>query len=213
MSKLDFENNNIFMFFFLSFFLFNVFHTTYTTRLRGGHTLFADNDCKMSSITIDVVNRSDVPELVPLMRIYCDTSDEPHVAKPSTTDLFALCHKILDDPEREGIYLIARDNRNSMRTAVGFASLFWSWSLKFHAGRRAILGDLFVHMNARGLGIAGLLLQACQDQARQRQNIRSIIWQTSMENLSAQKVYQRFDVTPSRCADYELVLLHDKSLI
>ena len=157
----------------------------------------------MSSITIHVAESSDVPELVSLMRIYCDTSDEPHVAKPSTADLVTLCQRILDDPEHEGIYLIARSND---RRPVGFASLFWSWSLIRSPGRQAILSDLFVHPEARGCGVAGLLIRAGEAQARQRPNICSIIWQTSIDNLSAQRTYQRLGITPRPCADYELLL-------
>ncbi|CAF1376650.1 unnamed protein product, partial [Rotaria sp. Silwood1] len=45
--------------------------------------------------------------------------------------------------------------------------------------------DLYVNPNTRGLGIAGLLVQACEEQARQRKNIQSIIWQTAIDNYSA----------------------------
>lgn len=156
----------------------------------------------LASTTIHVVESSDVPELVALMRIYCDTSDEPHVAKPSTADLLELSERILNDAEHEGIYLIARSSEG---VAVGFASLFWSWSLIRSPGRQAILSDLFVHSEARGRGVAGLLIRACEEQAR-RFHVRSIIWQTSMDNQSAQRTYQRLGIAPRRCADYELVL-------
>ena len=161
---------------------------------------------KMSSTstTIHVAASTDVPELVALMRIYCDTSDEPHVAKPSTADLFELCQRILNDAEREGLYLIARSTAG---VAVGFASLFWSWSLIRSPGRQAILSDLFVHSEARGQCVAGLLIRACAEQAR-RFHVRSIIWQTSMDNHSAQRTYQRLGIDPRRCADYEFVLFN-----
>jgi GNAT superfamily N-acetyltransferase len=141
------------------------------------------------------------------MRAYCDTSDEPHFAKPTNEHLIELCQNVLKDPEHEGIYLLARNDQ-----AIGFASLFWSWSFLPSPGRQAILSDLYVSPNVRGLGIAGYLIQACQEQARQQGNIRSIIWQTAAENSSAQKVYHRFGVIPKKCIDYELVLFEKEIL-
>ncbi len=159
----------------------------------------------MSSITIHVASELDIPELVLLMRAYCDTSDEPHVAKPTNEDLIKLCQNVFKDSEHEGIYLLARNNQ-----AIGFASLFWSWSFLPYPSRQGILSDLYVCPNARGLGVAKYLIEACQEQARQRKNIRSIIWQTALDNYSAQKVYQHFGIIPNKCIDYELVLFEEK---
>ncbi|CAF1263325.1 unnamed protein product [Rotaria sordida] len=84
------------------------------------------------------------------MRICWDQSDEPHVPKPINDDLLHLCHHIFQDPEHEGIYLIARGDHHM----IGFASLFWSWPFTHYPGRRAILSDLFVISDARGEGVA-----------------------------------------------------------
>ena len=156
----------------------------------------------MSSTTIEVAQLKDIDELIELMRIYCDNSDEPHVPKPKTEDLVRLVTRIIENSNTEGIYLIARQQMKS----IGFASLFWSWSFTHHPGRRALLSDLFVHPDARGLDVAGLLIRACENQARQQCNIRSIVWQTAIENRSAQKTYQRFGVIPKPCIDYEIDL-------
>ncbi|CAF4386354.1 unnamed protein product [Rotaria sp. Silwood2] len=60
-----------------------------------------------------------------------------------------------------------------------------------YSSRQSILSDLYVNPNALGLGIAGLLLkQAYEEQARQRTNIHSIIWETEVYNCSAQKTYR-----------------------
>jgi ribosomal protein S18 acetylase RimI-like enzyme len=161
----------------------------------------------MSSITIRVASALDIPELVLLMRAYCDASDEPHVAKPTNEDLLKLCQNVLKDPEHEGIYLLAQTDQT-----IGFASLCWSWSLLPHPGRQAILSDLYVSPSARGFGVAERLIRACQEQARQRENIRSIVWQTASNNYSAQKVYHRLGLEPKQCIDYELVLFEKKFL-
>ena len=147
-----------------------------------------------------MAHESNIPDLVLLMRAYCDTSDEPHVPKPSNDDLIKLCQNVLKDPDHEGVYLLARKDND----LIGFASVFWSWSYKPCPGRQAILSDLYVSPNARGLGIAGLLIQACQEQARQQKNIHSMIWQTAIDNYSAQKTYQRLGFIPKNCVDYEL---------
>ena len=160
----------------------------------------------MSTTTTHVACAADVPELVVLMRAYCDSSDEPHVAKPSDDDLRSLCNKILADPEREGVYVLARRSTDGDTSPVGFASLFWSWSFTSHPGRQAILSDLYVSPSARGCGVAGVLIHACEEQARQRGHVRSMIWQTATDNHAAQRAYQRLGLTPSPCADYELVL-------
>jgi GNAT superfamily N-acetyltransferase len=156
----------------------------------------------MSAITIHVAHESDISDLVLLMRAYCDASDEPHVPKPSNDDLIKLCQNVLKDPEHEGVYLLARKDND----LIGFASVFWSWTYKPYPGRQAILSDLYVSPNARGLGIAGLLIQACQEQTRQQKNIHSMIWQTAIDNYPAQKTYQRLGIIPKNCVDYELVL-------
>ncbi|CAF4186284.1 unnamed protein product, partial [Rotaria sp. Silwood2] len=89
--------------------------------------------------------------------------------------------------EHESVYLLARkDNK-----IIGFASLCRSCFYKPYSSRQSILSDLYVNPNALGLGIAGLLLkQAYEEQARQRTNIHSIIWETEVYNCSAQKTYR-----------------------
>ncbi|CAF1033387.1 unnamed protein product [Adineta ricciae] len=162
----------------------------------------------MSSITIRVANESDIDELVLLMRAYCDSSDEPHVAKPSSESLLTLCRTIVENPKDEGVYLVARQSINdNHRVMIGFASLFWTWTFLPYPGRQALINDLYVTPAVRGLGVAGSLIRACEDQARQRGDIRSIIWQTALENVSAQKVYERLGIIPSKCVDYEINLL------
>jgi hypothetical protein len=61
--------------------------------------------------------------------------------------------------------------------------------------------------NAHDLGIASLLIQACKQQALQRKNIHSIIWQTAIDDYTTQKTYETLHVIPKNGVDYELVLL------
>ena len=63
----------------------------------------------------------DLAELLPLMRGYCDFYE----VAPSDDALLALSRALIADPEREGLQLIARDDDGR---ALGFATIFWTWS-------------------------------------------------------------------------------------
>ena len=75
----------------------------------------------MSAIRVDVVAESDLDELLPLVRAYCDFYE----VDPSDAALIALSHALIADPELEGVQLLARDDDGR---AIGFASLFWTWA-------------------------------------------------------------------------------------
>jgi RimJ/RimL family protein N-acetyltransferase len=48
----------------------------------------------------------------------------------------------------------------------------------------------------KGEGVAERLIRAYQEQARQRENIGSIVCQTASDNYFAHKVYHRFGLKP-----------------
>jgi GNAT superfamily N-acetyltransferase len=136
------------------------------------------------SHSIATVTAADLAELLALMRAYCDF----YATAPSDEDLLGLSRALLDDPQLEGVQLIARDERSSAG-AVGFATVFWSWDTT-EAGRIGIMNDLFVVPAARGTGLADRLVQACVERCRQRGAVR-LDWQTGPENLRAQTLYDR----------------------
>src|SRR5437764_907767 len=70
---------------------------------------------------IDLVGERNLPELLPLMRAYCDF----YRVSPPDGDLLEMSRALLADSEREGLQLIGRDGQGR---AVGFATIFWSWS-------------------------------------------------------------------------------------
>jgi GNAT superfamily N-acetyltransferase len=131
---------------------------------------------------IGTVAESDLADLIPLMRAYCDF----YRVEPSDQALLGLSRTLIGDPEREGLQLIARDADGS---AVGFATIFWSWSTTA-AGRIGIMHDLFVSPAARGLGVAERLIGACVERCAERGALR-LEWQTAPDNLRAQAVYDR----------------------
>jgi GNAT superfamily N-acetyltransferase len=107
-----------------------------------------------------MVGPNDLDDLLPLMRGYCDF----YKVAPSDEDLLALSRALIDDPEREGVQLIAR---NAEGQAIGFATIFWTWSTT-EAGRLGVMNDLFVSEAARGTGAADLLIQACRAECASR---------------------------------------------
>jgi GNAT superfamily N-acetyltransferase len=147
----------------------------------------------VTSPQITRVGPADLDDLLPLMRGYCDF----YKVSPSDEDLLALSRALIDDPEREGVQLIAR---NAEGEAIGFATIFWSWSTT-DAGRLGVMNDLFVSEAARGTGAADALIQACRAECASR-GIKRLSWQTALDNYRAQAVYERVGGTREQWLDY-----------
>jgi GNAT superfamily N-acetyltransferase len=147
-------------------------------------------------VRITVVGPADLPELLPLMRAYCDF----YQVAPSDRALLELSRALLADSEREGLQLLARDDAGK---AVGFATLFWTWQTLV-ADRVGVMNDLFVAAKARGTGVADGLIAACLERCREHGAIQ-LVWQTASDNARAQAVYERIGATrEDRWLDYEL---------
>jgi GNAT superfamily N-acetyltransferase len=146
-------------------------------------------------MTIDLVTEADLDELLPLMRGYC----EFYEVDPPDEDLLAMSRALLADHELEGLQLLARDDDGK---AVGFATIFWTWSTS-SAARVGTMNDLYVDPDARGGGYADALIRACVDRCRQRRAVR-LEWQTALDNHRAQKVYDRVGGTRESWYDYWL---------
>jgi GNAT superfamily N-acetyltransferase len=144
---------------------------------------------------IDIVGERDLPELLPLMRAYCDF----YRVEPSDEALLDMSRALLADPEREGLQLIARDGEDR---PVGFATIFWSWST-LSAARTGVMNDLYVAPGARGSGLAEALIEACRERCAQR-GARELCWQTAKDNLRAQRVYERVGGRRAEWLDYSL---------
>ena len=144
------------------------------------------------------VREEDLSELLPLMRGYCDF----YAVAPSDDALLGLSRALLADPGREGVQLLARSETDSARPAVGFATVFWTWST-LSAARLGVMNDLFVAPDARGGGHAEALIAACVQAAREH-GAASLGWQTAKDNHRAQAVYERVGGKRSEWLDYEL---------
>lgn len=149
----------------------------------------------MNTFTIARVGVSDLDDLLPLMRAYCDF----YSVSPSDEDLLGMSRALVDDPEHEGLQLIARGVDGA---AAGFASLFWTWDTTA-GGRIAVMNDLYVDSQARGHGAGTELIEACRTEARRR-GARRLAWQTALDNTRAQSVYERLGGERAQWLDYSL---------
>jgi GNAT superfamily N-acetyltransferase len=146
-------------------------------------------------MTIATVTDADLAHLLPLMRAYCDFYE----SDPSDEALLAMSRALIADPQREGVQVIARDDDG---TAIGFATVFWTWST--NAGARiGTMNDLYVAPAGRGRGLADALIRACLERCRERGAVR-LEWQTALDNHRAQAVYERVGGKRSQWLDYSL---------
>jgi GNAT superfamily N-acetyltransferase len=149
----------------------------------------------VGDLRIQLVGEDDLGDLLPLMRAYCDFYE----VDPPDDALLAMSRALIADPEREGVQLVARDGSGA---AVGFATVFWSWST-LSAARIGVMNDLYVSEAARGQGVAEALIEVCAERCR-RLRAKSLGWQTAKDNRRAQAVYERIGAKRSEWVDYSL---------
>ncbi|MFL5868024.1 MAG: GNAT family N-acetyltransferase [Thermoleophilaceae bacterium] len=146
-------------------------------------------------VQIDAVREEDLEELLPLVRAYCDF----YAVAPPDRPLLTMCRALLENPDHEGVQLIARVPGGR---AVGFATIFWTWST-LSAARIGIMNDLYVASDARGGGVAEALISACRERCREL-GARWLSWQTAKDNVRAQRVYERVGARREEWVDYSL---------
>ena len=146
-------------------------------------------------MAITRVSEADLPELLPLVRAYCDFYE----VAPSDQALLAASRALIADPEREGVQLIARDEAGR---PAGFATVYWSWDTLI-AARIGIMHDLFVTPARRGEGVGEALIDACRAECA-RHGAAKLGWQTARDNDRAQRLYERVGATRDEWLDYWL---------
>ncbi|QFS92469.1 Acetyltransferase (GNAT) family protein [Mycobacterium sp. THAF192] len=133
-------------------------------------------------LTLSVVTEADLPELMPLMRGYCDF----YRVDPADDQLAAMSRSLIAQPQ-EGLQLIARD---ADATAVGFATIFWTWQT-LYAARVGVLNDLYVAPGFRGGGAGRELIAAGLQRCRER-GAAKLVWETAPDNVVAQRLTTRW---------------------
>ena len=147
------------------------------------------------SVSVDLVDESDLEDLLPLMRGYSDFYE----VDPSDDALLAMSRALIADPEREGVQFIARDGDG---TALGFATVFWLWSTS-RAARIGVMNDLFTAPEARRRGVGEALIAACLAVVRER-GAAIMQWQTAPDNQTAQALYERVGGVREQWVDFYL---------
>jgi GNAT superfamily N-acetyltransferase len=105
---------------------------------------------------------------------------------------------LIADPVHEGMQLLATADGED----AGFATLFWSWETT-SSGRIGVMNDLFVNPDFRGRGVSSVLISACLDRCRDHGAVR-MVWQTAVDNVAAQAVYDHVGATRESWIDYWL---------
>jgi GNAT superfamily N-acetyltransferase len=150
------------------------------------------------AIEIRVVGPADLPDLLPLMRGYC----EFYGMAPSDAALLAMSRRFLEGDGSDGTHgtqLIARDDSGH---AVGHATILWTWDTTM-AERLAVMEDLYVVADARGTGVGRRLIEACRDEAAER-GIAQLDWVTAPDNRTAQWLYDATGARRSEWVSYRL---------
>ncbi|HEX6117005.1 MAG TPA: GNAT family N-acetyltransferase [Solirubrobacterales bacterium] len=148
----------------------------------------------MGEFEIYEAGEEDVPELLPLMRGYCDF----YGVDPPDAGIEAMARALVGGA---GVVFAARRGEEPI---AGFATSAVKWSM-LRGARVALLDDLFVDPGARGHGLADRLIAACAEWGRARDAV-ALEWQTALDNERAKAVYDRVGAKPSRWLDYELEL-------
>ncbi len=148
-------------------------------------------------VSVKRVDESDLNELLPLVRAYCDF----YQVAPTDESLLAISRALIADPVGEGVQIIARTSDDN---PVGFATLYWSWDTTI-GGRLAIMHDLYVTDEARGTGAAQALMAGLVTEARLR-GVVQLGWQTALDNKRAQALYDKTGAEKSTWYDYRLTV-------
>jgi len=130
-------------------------------------------------IEIRSARAGDLEALLPLVRGYREFYKQTHDA--------ARERAVMEAHLRDGtsaIYIAWGDER-----AVGFVQIF-AYHGAVSLAPTLILEDLYVHPDARGRGIATMLLERALDHARAA-GAAGMHLETALDNATAQRVYER----------------------
>lgn len=151
----------------------------------------------LSSPDITVVGEADLPELMPMLRSYCDF----YRVDPSDEKLAELSRALIADPA-QGLQLIARQQDGTAGIPLGFATIFWTWQT-LYAARVGVLNDLYVTLQSRGTGIGRALMSHCLRLCHER-GAAKLVWETAPDNVTAQRLYDGIGAERSTWISYQL---------
>lgn len=151
----------------------------------------------LSSTDITVVGEADLPALIPMLRSYCDF----YRVDPSDEKLAELSRALIAEPA-QGLQLIARQQGATAGIPIGFATIFWTWQT-LYAARVGVLNDLYVAPHSRGTGTGRALISHSLGLCRERGAVK-LVWESSPDNETAQRLYDGIGAEKSTWFSYEL---------
>lgn len=151
----------------------------------------------MDDLRIRPVTKQDIPQLMELMYQYI--VDFYKCPRPSEESLEKLITHLLENPY-EGIQFVAEKELNGC--LVGFSTLYFTFNT-LEVKRMAILYDLFVSPETRGLKIGEKLLRTCVEYIREN-DYSHMFWETAHDNLAAQSLYDKIGAKKAVWLNYEI---------
>ena len=145
---------------------------------------------------ITVAQQADIPELCRLLTILFSQEED---FKPDQAAHSRGLGLIIADPQ-VGHILVARQNG----TAIGMVNLLYTISTAL-GDRVALLEDMVVHPDARGVGAGSLLLKQAIELARSH-GCKRITLLTDRTNEAAQRFYRRHGFKLSAMTPLRLLL-------
>ncbi|GIN85919.1 N-acetyltransferase [Heyndrickxia sporothermodurans] len=151
----------------------------------------------MSSIHIRKANIADVDQLMNLMYQYIvDFYKRP---RPDEKDVRELIYHLLKHPEA-GVQFVAE----SEGRLIGFSTLYFTFRTT-RVKKTAILNDLFVSPDARGIKVGEQLFKKSLDFTKD-QGYAGMSWETAHDNYIGQSLYEKMGgkQTNSEWLHYEI---------
>jgi GNAT superfamily N-acetyltransferase len=156
------------------------------------------NEASRPDVSVAPISESDYETVLPYIAQY----QRFYEAEPDEERNRAFFRRFIA-PSEDGLLLGAWHQGR----LVGFACLYWTYS-STRAAEVAVMNDLFVDPNVRGLGIGKVLIEASAEAARVRGS-RHIEWLTHIDNRGAQRLYEQFRADRSSWFGYEIDLGQD----
>jgi GNAT superfamily N-acetyltransferase len=146
-----------------------------------------------ASVRVGTIREDHYEQVLPLIAGY----QRFYEAEPDEARNRAFFRRFVD-PSEDGVLLGAWVGDE----LAGFATLYWTFS-STHAAEVALMNDLFVDERQRGAGVGLALIRASVEEAR-RHGMRHLEWLTHVDNLRAQRLYDRTEAERSAWFGYEI---------
>ncbi len=130
---------------------------------------------------IEAVNKSNLCEILPLIRAYMEFYNIPDISDERNFDFFSNFGEGL----ATGCQFLYRDRESG--EAVAFATIYFTFTTSI-TSKVAVLNDLFTSPDFRGKGIGRSLIEHSSKFAKENGAAR-LQWVTAPNNEAAQKLY------------------------